>query len=245
MDLPEDALKQLKKWKKLGFEPHYVEVCGQVILFRALTKEEFTEATDVHLDAGEDLLGQLYTGQYEEIIEMALLWPNPLPEDLPAATDRFLAQAIIEASSWVSTDRLVVGLEEARERASSLEGFLKSRIHSAFPTMDPHKIDKLTFNEMMYFVAQSEIITGVPVDVQPWVDPEGYQKRMEREARMARNDQRQREMGINPDPRMRDPEFRSKLIEMARDSRGKLREKTSEELDFGKMNEELNAAKNG
>ena len=245
MDLPEEVERQLKKWKSLGLEPHYFEVGGQVIIFRTLSKEEFTQATDIVIRPEEDFLGQLYADQFAEIIELALLWPTPLPDEMPAATDRLLAQAIIEASSWVSTDKLLDGLNAARDRASSLEGFLKSRIYAAFPTIGYKKVDLLTFTEMMDLVAQSEIITGVPVDIQPWIDPDGYQKRMEREAKDARSTQRSREMGIEPDPRMRDPEFRSKLLNLAKESRGKLREMNTDSLDFSKMNKELNTAKNG
>lgn len=227
----------------MGYEPCCVmlPVFGEEhpVYFRTLTKKEFTELTqDFEYKHPEETkyLGDLYSGRYEEIINAALLWPNPLPDTYPAATDKLVAEAILDASAWVSTDRLTSGLFEARQEASSLDGFLKSRIFAAFPTMSIEKINSLKFTEMIELVAMSEVITGVEVDLQPWLDPEGYQKRIEREKRRERAIIREREAGLNIDPRMKDPAFMRKLISSAQESRERLEQhRQQEDHDLKKM----------
>lgn len=253
MQFPEEVRDQIPRWKRMGYEPHCVSVPSisgdQVVVFRTLTKKEFVEITQSPLrEVPEEanFLGTLYSDSYAEIVELAVLWPKPLPEELSAASDKIIADAIIDASAWVSTDRLVNGLSEARESASSLDGFLRSRIFAAFPTMTTEQVDNLRFSEMINLVATSEVITGVVVDLRPWLDPEGYQAEMDRQQRMHRRIQKERELGVNVDPRMRDPEFRRKLIEQAQESRTRLNSSRSQEdIDLEKMNKQLAQAKNG
>lgn len=252
MQFPDEVRDLIPRWRRMGYEPHCVSVPTasgeQVVVFRTLTKKEFIELTQMPLHTappGAEFLGTLYTENYTEIVELAVLWPKPLPDDATAATDKIIADAVVDASAWVSTDRLVAGLSDAREGASSLDGFLKSRIFAAFPTMTVEQVDNLRFSEMMRLVATSEIITGVVVDLRPWLDPEGYQKDMERQERMSRRIQKEREMGMNVDPRMRDPEFRRKLIAQAQETRDRLHSKSQAEIDLEKMNKQLAQAKNG
>jgi hypothetical protein len=231
MDLPQEVLDLLPSWKEMGYEPHCVFVRkgedAVPVVFRTLTKKEFSVLSQQPVgDLESVVLGPMFTSPYQNILKTAVLWPNPIPDEYPSATDRMVSEAIIEASAWVSTEALQTGLQEARDSASSLEGFLASRIHVAFPFMDPRVVDGMTFNSMMRHVALSEIMTGVQVDLQPFLDPEGYQKRLEREERQAKKQRQEIEAGIKPaDPRMRDPAFRKRMTQLAEESRQRLREK--------------------
>ena len=156
MEFPAEVRDKIPRWKRMGYEPHCVTllVDGEdyPVVFRTLSKKEYTELTEspLHInEMAEYFLGSLYTAQYEEIVELAVLWPSPLSGDLPAGADKQIADAIVEASAWVSTDRLVDGLGVAREYATSLDGFLRSRIHAAFPTMKREEILEMRFTEMM------------------------------------------------------------------------------------------------
>jgi len=232
-ELPEDFRRMFPSWTEMGYEPFYISVRADAekmvpVAFRALTKKEFGVLSKIQVpELPALILGPLYTEPYQQILETAMLWPKPLPDNLLAGSDRLIAEAIITASSWISTDSLVKGLEEAREQASSLESFLQSRIHVAFPMIQPQDVDGMTFTRMMRLVGLSEIMTGVQVDLQPFLDPEGYKKRLERESRQSRRQQMEAEMGIRParDPRMRDPAFRKKLMTMAEESKSRLRAK--------------------
>lgn len=247
MDLPQEVLDQLPAWREMGYEPHCVFVRkgeGAVpVVFRTLTKKEFASLSAQPVGELESLvLGPLFTKPYEKILKTAVLWPDPIPDDYPSSTDRLVAEAIISASSWISTEALQVGLEEARESASSLESFLASRIHCAFPAMDPKFIESMTFSTMMRYVAMSEIMTGVQVDLQPFLDPVGYQKRIEREEKQARRAQQEASMGIrSSDSRMRDPDFMKKMMSMAEESKRRLRDRRSvdDRIDFAGTNRAL------
>lgn len=251
MQFPDDVRDMIPKWRRMGYEPHCVSIPladrEVTVVFRTLTKKEYDEVTQFPLHSTPreaSLLGSLYSSQFEEIVRLALLWPTSLPEDLPAASDKLIAEAIIEASAWVSTEKLNTGLTEARERASSLEGFLRSRIFAAFPTMTVEEVGNLRFSQMIDLVASSEIITGFPVDLRPWLDPEGYQRDMDRQQRMNQRIRQEREAGMNVDPRMKDPAFRRKLIEQAQVSRERLHTLPKEDIDLKKMNQQLAQAKN-
>jgi len=237
----------------MGYEPHCVVVdCdGEPleVVFRTLSKKEYNELVNIPLKNDEEALhylGSLYTEQYTEIVELAVLWPNPLPDDdLPAGFDRQIAEAVIEASAWVSTERLVEGLGVARDHATSLDGFLKSRIFAAFPTMTVEQVGDMRFTEMMELVAMSETITGIKVDLQPWIDPEGYQKKITRAAKMNKRIMKEQEAGMSVNPKMKDPEFRKKLIAQAQESRERLHGFKAEGKSLDKMNVDLARAKNG
>lgn len=213
----------------MGYEPHMIIVNHDEkpypIIFRTLTKEEYLGLTEVNTPEAASSLGTLYIDQYADIIRTALLHPVVLDDFLPAATDKLLAEAIVEASGWVSTNRLIAGLNEAREKATSLDGFLRSRILVAFPSMSLEKLNSMRFSELMNLVAMSESITGLPIDLQPWLDPDGYKKRIEAEERMQKRLRKEQEAGVQVDPRMRDPEFRKKLMAAAQESREKLGQK--------------------
>lgn len=252
MQLPEEVIQLLPRWRRMGYEPHCVSIPSlsgdKVVVFRTLTKKEFVELTQMPMhtpEEGANLLGTLYAETYSEIVSVALLWPTVLSDDLPAAADKVIAEAVIDASAWVSTDKLVAGLSEARETASSLDGFLRSRIFAAFPTMTSEQLDNLRFSEMMKLVASSEMITGVPVDLRPWLDPEGYKRDIDRQERMARRIRKEREVGMNVDPRMKDPDFRRKLIEQAQETRERLHTRSRQDIDLEKMNKQLAQADNG
>lgn len=242
--LPLEIEQQINKWKRLNIEPHYIQVDGVYIVFKTLTKLEFQElVSDARHKEYSEVLGPFYTDQYRELIDCALLYPNPLPDDLPSLTDKLLAEAIIEASGWVSTDRLVQSFSEAREKALTLESFIRSRILAGFPTMKPSDLDNMRLNEMMDLAAMSEVITGVQIDMRPWLDPEGYNKWLEKQEKLARSMQREAELGIQTNPKMKNPEFRKKLIESARESRERLKDRRAEErINFNEMNQELREA---
>jgi hypothetical protein len=252
VQFPEELKEQISKWRRMGYEPHSVSISNlskeTIVVFRTLTKREYDELTrsPLHNPPEESrFLGSLYNTQFQEIIELALLWPRPLPDDLPAAADKLIAEAIIDASAWISTEKLTTGLNEAREKASSLEGFLRSRVFAAFPTMSVDEVNDLRFTQLIDLVASSEIITGFPVDLQPWLDPDGYRSKIDRQERMGRRIQQEREAGMNVDPRMKDPAFRRKLIEQAQESRERLHARpTNETIDLNKMAEQLTKAKN-
>lgn len=249
MDLPSEVRENLPKWKRMGYEPHYVELPrgGETlkVFFRTLTKREFDELSQSHQNPEAARLGVLYSDQFTEIVETALLWPSPLPGDLPAATDKLLAEAIIEASAWISTERLIMGLGEARQEAGSLEGFIHSRILAAFPSIQLKDIQKMTFSEMMKLAAMSELITGVPVDIQPWVDPEGYEKRMRREARRAKMAQSGMDFNSNNLRSRRDPETRQRLFEAAKLAQRNLEEGPVEDKSLEQLIEETNRGLSG
>jgi hypothetical protein len=111
--------------------------------------------------------------------------------------------------------------------------------------MQVEQVAELRFNEMMDLVAMSEVITGIQVDLQPWLDPEGYEKKMARSAKMQKRMMQEQEVGMNVNPKMKDPAFRRKLIEQAQESRERLREhKVHKGTDLEAMNAQLARAKN-
>lgn len=218
---PEVSRELFQKWKKMGYSVSYVETedlngISLKVYFRSLTKNEFEYLSDLDKRIEVKALGPFYSGHYQEIIETALLHPKVLPDILPASFDKLLAEAIVEASAWMSTDKLVTGLEEARSSASSLEGFLYSRIMAAFPALSIEQVKDLEFGKMINLVAMSELITGVPVDLQPWLDPEGYEKRLVMEQR--RNKRMADPMVSENLKLMRDPAARARIMAAAEQS---------------------------
>ena len=242
----DEVREQVPRWRKRGYEPHMVVVPDKdyepyPVVFRVLTRKEYEELSQPVKPGVETMLGPLFTGLYDEIIQTALLYPKELPEDLPAATDGIVADAILEASAWINPDRLVEGLAKSREEVLGLNSFLVSRVYAAFPTMTPDKVKDMTFPEFIKFVAYSEILTGVQVDLEPWLSPDTYRKRMDREERRIRlREKGMAEAGQNMPTNPRDAALFAAMMKSAEESRNRLSERHGP-VDFQKDNAEIQA----
>jgi len=220
MDLPEEIRTQIPRWKQMGYEPHLLLLedgkGGQALfVFRTLTHKEFLVlVAEAQVPSEFESLGRLYAGGFKDLIRTALLWPAELDPHLPAATDRFLAEAIVETSGWSSEDRLSQNLSEARDEATTLLGFLYCRVSAAFPSIHPDTLRDIPLTKLMRLVAMSEVITQIPVDLDPWLHPEEYKKRMDRE------DKKRRKGG--QDPRVEDPERMRKMMSVAEEAKQRL-----------------------
>lgn len=190
---PNELNRRVRDWKRKGYDVYSITLPGEhQAVFRALTRSEFEDAVSGALvdDLGVKYLGSLYTDRYRELIRSAVISPDllttaELPESWPAACDKILAEAISRVSGWLDVNRLEEGLSEAREYATSLQGFLEGRICATFPGYKLEDMKNLTFAELMKLVGLSEMVTGELIDLRPWTDPQGYIKDMERQAKKA------------------------------------------------------------
>ena len=201
--MPSELGGRLRAWKKSGYEVYSVNVASleEPFYIRALTREEYEALVD-GLDIGSyypressgytrwppPVLALYGTCHYEEILRAGLLHPQ-LTGEMPAGVDAHVASAIVTVSGWADRVRLVEEMNVARQKATSLWGFLESRILQAFPAMSPERTGKMVLSEFLYRAAMSEIMTGVEIDMRPWLDPDAYMKELEREQKRARRQQ--------------------------------------------------------
>ena len=115
----------------MGYEPHCVilDLDGEEypVVFRTLGKREYSELVESPLHDSEEAtyyLGSLYTEQYKEIVELAVLWPVPLSGKLFAGADRQIADAKEDGEYFASSienkkktlNELIEGVDKSLER---------------------------------------------------------------------------------------------------------------------------------
>jgi len=194
--LPTEILGKVNQWKRCGYEPHLVRIFidkEYQFVVRAISREEFSVLVEnnnpaefypappmegvSHPSPIIEIAGQDHR---QDLIRAALLWPDHLDPDLPASIDAHLFNNIAGVSGWASEDALVRGLIEARAYVCTLQGFLESRICKAFPHMSTDDLSKMNFQQFIKLVALSEAITGVDIDLRPWLAPDEYQRELDK-----------------------------------------------------------------
>lgn len=211
--LPDEINRELSKWNGLGLNPHYTLITHPkgvcYVVFRTLTKGEFISIRD---SRGQDnYLGALNTDIYKNVIDMCILYPNPLPDDLPAFADKMLFEAIVEASGWLSTDKLIECINKQREEATTLDYYLKMRIISAIPHIKLSDFNNMRIEDIIEYAVIAENLTGVPLEIQPWVDPEGYEQRINKEKKKKLL-HAGKTMSEVMEEKEKDPEYRKRIL---------------------------------
>lgn len=210
---PKEIESQITKWRTLGLEPHAIPITHPdgvcYVVFRTLTKLEFMVEKGRTLS--DNPTGALNPEIYQNLIELCVLYPNPLPDYLPAAADNIIYNAILEASGWESTEKLVAEVNKQREEASTLDYFIKAKILSVFTNLDPNKFNTMRLPDIIQLAILAENISGVPIDFEPWLDPEGYNARLEKEKKRQQRDSVAAHENATA-ALMKDPEYRKRMM---------------------------------
>lgn len=252
---------RIRAWKDSGYELFvvYFKISGKLepFVLRALTKHEYESLVE-GLDVGSyfppednsleswppEYLKTYGTLQYSDILRAGLLYPN-LDPSWPAGIDAQIAKQICLISGWGSKTSFLQKLNAARAKASTIWGFLESRIRTAFPHMVDSDIQKMTLESFVDKAAMSELITGVTIDPEPWVDPARYMAKVERAERINRRRRQESMPDVSSvrDPRLRRELEKQRLAATAEDLKNDLVNRLSDrdtKPDFERDNEALN-----
>lgn len=213
---PKEIEAQISKWRTLGLEPHAIPITHPdgvcYVVFRTLTKLEFTiEKSRVISD---NITGALNPEIYQNLIELCVLYPTPLPDYLPAACDNIIYNAILEASGWESTDKLISEVNKQREEAATLDYFIKAKILSVFPNIEPNSFNNMRLPDIIHLAILAENISGTPIDFEPWLNPEAYAAKMEKEKKRQQRDTVAAHE-LTTASLMNDPEYRNRMMRRA------------------------------
>lgn len=180
-DLPREVRELVPRLKKDHDVLYVVELqndTGEVYaIFRPMRKEEVR-----YLEENAPYHDEWWMEGW--IIGHTLVWPDPhVLDEWLAGTVESLGDSIIEASGWSSVEATVEGIHLARQEATSLDSAILAFICKAFPSIHPRDLQKMTLLETQIMLARAEMILGQPLDLQMFLDPEGYQKRLKRQQR--------------------------------------------------------------
>jgi hypothetical protein len=246
--LPQIA-DRIKTWKASGYELYCVQLSikGELkpFVIRALTKHEYESLVEglsaatyfpTELETSYEWPSQFLsiygTRQYQDILRAGLLWPF-LTDDMPAGIDGQLAKQIALISGWSSKGKFLEELQKARNKASTIWGFLESRIRTAFPYFTDEDIKGMTLEALADKAAMSELITGVEIDPRPWVDPEGYLAEQERLKKLAKKMAPKAQLDTSNvrDPRIKDQLRKLQLAQLAEETKVDLTDRSAR-VDF-------------
>lgn len=253
--LPQQLIARVAAWKSSGYELHLLHHrlggVEQPFIVRALTREEYESLVE-SISIGSyypveeqdlqhwppELLLQYGTLHYQDILRAGLLWPELSPE-WPAGTDAVLARQIVEVSGWQNQMRVLGALERGRQRATSLFGFLETRVLQAFPAVTREQLRDMTMELFFERVAMAEVAAGQQVDLRPWMAPEEFMREQRRAQRAAERAQAEAEaqmdMQAKGDPRLKRAIERARLERAAEETKASLYEDTGR-VDFTRDN---------
>lgn len=178
-DLPREVRHQIPEWKK---QYRYIYAAtfdtglGDVpAVFRVLTREEmrYIEETQPYYD-------EWWSEGW--IIGHCLLAPGAHSlDDWDAGAVAALGMAIMEASGWSSPQAIEETLGMARQNTHTLDSAMVSFILKAFPSMKADDLGKLTFIDLIGYLAQAEVILGQNLETDMWLNPRKFERRLRRQ----------------------------------------------------------------
>lgn len=102
----EDALAEIEKHKKAGYEPVYLRVSSIEFLYRSLGRKEWRKQirtqNEAIVEAKDDLIkiAEAKEDAKEDLVASALLWQSTKRTDLPAGAIEVLSDAILLESGF-------------------------------------------------------------------------------------------------------------------------------------------------
>lgn len=181
-DLPRQIRRRIPDWKRehkvlfaLPVRPYPDQT--EVTIFRPLTREEiqYIESTSEYMD-------EWWAEGW--MIGHCLLYPNPYAlDEWEAGAVDFLGRQILEASGWASVEAITSGLGVARQEASTLDSAILVYLLKAFPQLRLEEIQAMDFATVLRYLALAEVVIGQPLNVQMWLDPEGWEREQRRAAK--------------------------------------------------------------
>lgn len=143
----------IRGWKKAFGQVYSVDVRGEEYVFRQLTFEEFDAAKRSGATTAE---------AEEELVEIALLQPETIPEHIPAGAITAIAETLFEVSGFGQPKRMKEILEQKREEANgNVWVMMKAVVIASMPGYVEEDLNELTFDQLAAKVALSEQILKI------------------------------------------------------------------------------------
>lgn len=158
-DLP--LLKRLFEWKATFGTVYYIKIAGSEYIFRPLKKSEYLSMLA--------LQGSMDMDSSDILLSECLLYPEydieKFDSKLAGEVDS-LVKCIDYVSGFSDTENFAKTMDVVRDSLGTLENQIAILICKAFPQLTLSDINKLTYEDLIRYVAISESILDVKLNIE-------------------------------------------------------------------------------
>jgi hypothetical protein len=154
-------LPRILSWKKQYGNVFYIKIVDAEYVFRALTRAEYAALLSAASLASVDTSDLL--------LQECLLYPEYSDGFLDgklAGEVETLVERIMVSSGFSETDKVEKDIEDARNSMSTLENQMIILICKAFPHLTLSDINSFTYEELIRYIALSEVILDVKLKIE-------------------------------------------------------------------------------
>lgn len=154
-------LPRVLEWKKRYGTIYYLKISERFYVFRTLSISEHATLLGFSAIVDADLS--------DELLKLCLLYPEYDEEKLDcelAGTVDSIILAIKRGSGFSEKDDIIEDIGKSRGLMDTLENQISILICKAFPHLTLEDIDKLTYAEIIRYIALSEAILDVKLNIE-------------------------------------------------------------------------------
>lgn len=131
------------------------------MVIRPLTRREF------------NLIGD----QEDKVVSKCLVYPPNLEHEYLAGLDSYIFKAVLKISGFNTQEQLIIGINNGRSQAATLESCITLFICKAFPSISPIDVDNMDFEEIAKYASMAELSLGKEIPYDQFLNPEKYKKK--------------------------------------------------------------------
>jgi hypothetical protein len=167
-DILSTLLPKILEWKERYGTIYYLKAGSRSYIFRTLSMAEHGAILAVSSSIDKDMSDLL--------LELCLLYPeydsNILDKELAGEVES-VVMAIKQRSGFSEKDSVIADIDKAREVMGTLENQMVILICKAFPHLTLEDVDRLTYAELIKYIALSEAILDVKLNIEKPEDTKG------------------------------------------------------------------------
>jgi hypothetical protein len=160
-DIGLSLLNSISGWKTIHGSVYYVKISGSEYVFRPLKKNEYLSILSLQATAAVD--------SSEMLLSTCLLYPaydaDEFDAKLAGEVDS-LVNCVNDISGFSDIDNFENTLEKARLSLGTLDNQITILICKAFPHLTLLDINNLTYEELVRYIAISESILDVKLNIE-------------------------------------------------------------------------------
>ena len=159
-DILNELLPNILEWKEKYGTIYYLKIGKGSYIFRTLSMAEHSVLLGVSTIVGSDLS--------DIVLKLCLLCPRydeKVFDEKLAGEVESVIEAIKKRSGFSEQDSVITDIDKAREQLGTLENQIVILICKAFPHLTLDDVDKLTYAELVRYIALSEAILDMKIDI--------------------------------------------------------------------------------
>jgi len=155
-----ELLDDILLWKRKYRNIFYINIKGNIYIFRVLTKREYFTIFELqkHRSINADI----------PLLKTCLLYPsydeNILSNRLAGEVES-IVKYISDLSGFSKTDEMLSDIEKGREEINLLDNQILLLICKAFPHLTLEQIDAMDYNTLLKYLVLAESILDIKLDI--------------------------------------------------------------------------------